>query len=53
MQHSYTVRLDSDGIKYIADYECKECGYSDNDKGFFTEIEGDLYCSLHNKRGGE
>ncbi len=53
MQHSYKVRLDSGRIEYIADYACKECRYASNDKDFFTEIEGELYCSLHNKREGE
>jgi exopolyphosphatase/pppGpp-phosphohydrolase len=53
MQHSYKVRLDNGRIEYIADYACKECRYASNDKDFFTEIEGELYCSLHKKRKGK
>lgn len=51
MQYSYKVKLDSGRIEYIADYACKECRYASNDKDYFTEIEGELYCSLHKKRG--
>lgn len=28
-------------------YECHECGWTDLDKGFFTEEAGFFYCSLH------
>ena len=53
MEHSYKVRLDNGRIEYVADYACKKCRSASNDKDFFTEIEGELYCSLHNERESE
>lgn len=45
----YTVRLDGHKITYIGDYACFSCGYVDNDKSFFYERNGNLYCSLHSE----
>lgn len=46
----YTVRLSGVGIQYLADYSCANCGYADDDRSFFYEVEGSLYCSLHKDR---
>jgi major membrane immunogen (membrane-anchored lipoprotein) len=43
----YKVKLDNGKITYIGDYKCKECGWVSNDIDFFTEIDENLYCSLH------
>jgi hypothetical protein len=32
---------------------CSECGWFDTDSTFFTEVEGELYCSLHKEREGK
>jgi hypothetical protein len=44
---SYTVKLSGKGIEYIGDYSCVYCGYVDNDRSFFYEVKGELFCSLH------
>jgi DNA-directed RNA polymerase subunit RPC12/RpoP len=31
-------------------YKCAECGWSIHDKYFFTEVDGEFYCSLHKER---
>ena len=46
----YTVKLNDGRIEYVADYSCDECGWVDNDRSFFYEKNGKLYCSLH--KGG-
>ena len=48
---NYTVKLENNSIRYIADNECIECGYVDNDKSFFYAHHGKLYCSLHIPKG--
>lgn len=48
---NYTVKLENNSIQYIADNECFECGYVDNDKSFFYVHHGKLYCSLHIPEG--
>lgn len=45
----YTVKLNGGKITYVGDYQCASCGYVDNDKSFFYEKEGGLYCSLHSE----
>jgi hypothetical protein len=32
---------------------CSECGWFDTDPTFFTELEGERYCSLHIPTKGE
>lgn len=47
MKVSYTVNLDRGRITYKGDYQCYECGWVDNDRTFFYERTGQMYCSLH------
>lgn len=49
----YTVTLDNNGITYTARNKCAECGWVDNDPSFFTERDGELYCSLHIEKEGK
>lgn len=46
----YSVILREGAITYMANYKCAECGWVDNDREFFYEVEGELYCSLHKDR---
>ncbi|MGA0877309.1 MAG: hypothetical protein ACO3QZ_05395 [Candidatus Nanopelagicaceae bacterium] len=46
----YTVRLIGNKIEYIGAYSCADCGYVDDDRDFFYEVKGELYCSLHKNR---
>jgi|688.fasta_scaffold137461_7 hypothetical protein len=46
---SYTVRLNNGKVTYVGDYQCVSCGYVDDDKSFFYERKGLLYCSLHSE----
>lgn len=43
----YTVKISGEGIQYLADYSCANCGYADDDRSFFYKVKGSLYCSLH------
>jgi hypothetical protein len=49
MNYNYTVKLDNRRVTYVADYQCEYCGWVDNDRSFFYETDGKLYCSLHKK----
>ena len=47
---SYKVILNGGSITYAPSiYGCDYCGFTDTDKGYFTLINGDLFCSLHTK----
>ena len=45
---TYKVILDRNAITYTPSiYGCDYCGFEDPDKGYFTLINGSLFCSLH------
>jgi hypothetical protein len=45
---SYKVILSGGSITYAPSiYGCDYCGFTDTDKGYFTLINGSLFCSLH------
>jgi hypothetical protein len=45
---SYKVILDGGSITYEPSiYGCDYCGFTDNNKGYFTLVNGSLFCSLH------
>ena len=50
MNYNYTVKLENKKVTYAADYQCEYCGWVDNDRSFFYETDGKLYCSLHKEQ---
>jgi hypothetical protein len=49
---SYKVILNKGAIKYTPSiYGCDYCGFTDEDKSYFTLINGALFCSLHKQEG--
>ena len=51
---TYKVILNAGDITYTPSiYGCDYCGFTDTDKGYFTLINGSLFCSLHTSEGGK
>jgi len=45
---TYKVILDHNAITYTPSiYGCDYCGFEDENKGYFTLLNGSLFCSLH------